>query len=132
MAEYRYEWEFTVKGCGSSEQDAWEDALNCLDFDITSPVLSKGRLLARELIDPAAYPDEPLDDTPVKQRPQDSYWLIWSNEHRQWWAPMEAGYTSKREMAGRYTFDRAIQICRTANYWQRQDAVPNETMLLDA
>lgn len=41
-------------------------------------------------------------------------YLVWSNEHRAWWAPGECGYTIELDRAGRYTRERAIAICRRA------------------
>lgn len=37
-------------------------------------------------------------------------YLIWSFEHRQWWAPNRAGYVSIVEQAGRYTPDDVAEI----------------------
>lgn len=41
-------------------------------------------------------------------------YLIWSNEHRAWWGPGECGYVPQLSKAGRYTRERAIDICRNA------------------
>lgn len=41
-------------------------------------------------------------------------YLIWSNEHRAWWAPFERGYVPRVFDAGRYSRDRALEICRNA------------------
>jgi hypothetical protein len=38
-------------------------------------------------------------------------YLIWSNEHRGWWAPHERGYVARIEEAGRYTRESAREIC---------------------
>lgn len=43
-----------------------------------------------------------------------SEYLIWSNEHRQWWKPGECGYTRFMAEAGLYTRERAIAICSRA------------------
>lgn len=40
--------------------------------------------------------------------------LIWSNEHRQWWGPAKSGYTPWINEAGRYTLSDAVTICRQA------------------
>jgi hypothetical protein len=37
-------------------------------------------------------------------------YLIWSNEHRAWWRPNNAGYTTHVDAAGRYTAAQAINI----------------------
>lgn len=37
-------------------------------------------------------------------------WLVWSNEHRAWWAADEKGYSWSVEGAGRYTLEKAIEI----------------------
>lgn len=39
-----------------------------------------------------------------------SHYLIWSNEHAQWWRPGKAGYTRHIEEAGRYSRDEAAAI----------------------
>lgn len=36
-------------------------------------------------------------------------YLIWSNEHRAWWRPNNAGYTKQLEAAGRYSREDAIR-----------------------
>jgi|KBSMisStaDraftv2_1062788.scaffolds.fasta_scaffold03115_13 hypothetical protein len=38
--------------------------------------------------------------------------FIWSGEHRLWWRPHYAGYTSKIEEAGIYTFEDAFAHTR--------------------
>ena len=58
-------------------------------------------------------------------------WLIWSNEHEGWWSPAELGYTDLRNLAGRYTFERAKQICQRANVNLSLNKPPNETMCPD-
>lgn len=67
--------------------------------------------------------------------PEHANWLIWSNEHGSWWAPNESGYTLKLSEAGRYSFKRAIEICRDAGFrrstFSHYDIrVPNECMML--
>lgn len=54
--------------------------------------------------------------------------LIWSEEHRGWWAPNECGYVQSRKEAGRYSFDEAIDIIRGANRMKHD--VPNEAIVL--
>ena len=41
-------------------------------------------------------------------------YLIWSNEHRMWWKPARRGYTEGLALAGRYTREEALQICKDA------------------
>jgi hypothetical protein len=41
--------------------------------------------------------------------------LIWSNEHRAWWAPHCRGYTTVTAMAGRYSEAEADRIVQDAN-----------------
>lgn len=58
-------------------------------------------------------------------------WLIWSNEHKAWWAPDSAGYTRSRKAAGRYTRADALDICKGANCALDDKQEPHETMLQD-
>lgn len=58
-------------------------------------------------------------------------YLIWSNEHRAWWAPHERGYTVSLVMAGRYTRIRALEICRQANHAIDFGEPPNEVPVLE-
>jgi hypothetical protein len=69
---------------------------------------------------PAAKPGE-----------DDMKWLIWSNEHGGWWKPRELGYTHTRSEAGRYDFERALEIVTHANECLRGEHVANETMCPD-
>lgn len=49
-----------------------------------------------------------------------SPYLIWSNEHRAWWAPNRCGYTTDVHAAGRYDRDEAISIASHARGgWER-------------
>jgi hypothetical protein len=41
-------------------------------------------------------------------------YLIWSHEHRGWWAPDGNGYTHHLSQAGRYTKQDAMRICTDA------------------
>lgn len=48
----------------------------------------------------------------------DRSWVIWSNQHKCWWAPDELGYVDCDEgqrtappRAGRYTTEEALVIC---------------------
>jgi hypothetical protein len=41
-------------------------------------------------------------------------YLIWSHEHSAWWRPGGRGYTQRISGAGRYTWDRALEICAEA------------------
>lgn len=54
---------------------------------------------------------------------RDDSFLIWSNEHRAWWAVGENGYTRKIEDAGRYPRARAIQIAQRATLGWRNRAI---------
>lgn len=59
-------------------------------------------------------------------------WLIWSNEHKAWWAPDSVGYTKSRKAAGRYTRGEALNICSDANCGLGNEDEPYETMLQDS
>ena len=53
--------------------------------------------------------------------PVESPYLVWSNEHRAWWAPGERGYTRIIERAGRYTRADALTIAsRRGGGWQTE------------
>ena len=41
-------------------------------------------------------------------------YLIWSNEHGQWWKPGSWGYCTGLRGAGHFTRDEAIEKCRAA------------------
>lgn len=58
-------------------------------------------------------------------------WLIWSLEHRAWWAPGHRGYTSIRTCAGRYTEAEAREIVNGANRYLPESYPPNEAMVPD-
>lgn len=54
-------------------------------------------------------------------------WLIWSIEHDGWWAPGELGYVKRREDAGLYSYERALEIVDGAN--KHTGDTPNEAMV---
>lgn len=41
-------------------------------------------------------------------------YLIWSNEHRGWWKAGAHGYSPHFNMAGHYTREAALRMCRDA------------------
>jgi hypothetical protein len=45
---------------------------------------------------------------------KDDLYLVWSNEHRGWWKAGGWGYDAGLKMAGRFSRDEAIRICREA------------------
>lgn len=51
---------------------------------------------------------------------------IWSNEHNAWWRPGSVGYTSYKDLAGKYPLAEAIQICNQANMHIKWKHYPNE------
>lgn len=55
------------------------------------------------------------------------YWIIWSIEHNAWWSPERRGYTVKKELAGQYSFEDAIEIVTQANKFTGN--IPNEAMI---
>jgi|SRR6266545_2629439 len=72
--------------------------------------------------------DSPLIDAPKlgwPQRPEER-WLIWSHEHQGYWPSDRRGYVSL-QMAGRFTFNEALEIVRQGN--QGMATIPEETML---
>lgn len=40
--------------------------------------------------------------------------LVWSNEHRGWWAPARFGYVRSHQQAGRYSHAEALAIASNA------------------
>jgi hypothetical protein len=60
---------------------------------------------------------------------EETYVLIWSNEHTAFWAPNQRGYTSIRSEAGAYPYSEANEICLSANKWVNDAEIPNEAML---
>lgn len=57
-------------------------------------------------------------------------WLIWSLEHDGFWRASGNGYTKDRDEAGRYSFEEACEIVRSANQYCPPNR-PNETMFRD-
>jgi hypothetical protein len=69
-------------------------------------------------------------------------YLIWSNQHQQWWPPGRRGYTPHIEEAGRYdratadnivtdaTCDGALSITRTDPYTGREYQQFSEVIVL--
>ncbi len=55
--------------------------------------------------------------------------LIWSIEHNAWWRPSADGYTGNRELAGRYSFEKATIIVNAANELILPSDPPNEAMV---
>ena len=53
--------------------------------------------------------------------------LIWSIEHDAWWAPNHNGYVLRKELAGEYTLEEALRICKGANI--ADDIEPNEAIV---
>lgn len=49
--------------------------------------------------------------------------LIWSFEHNAWWGVGECGYVAIVEHAGRYTLERAVEICQAANIAEIDEAI---------
>lgn len=59
-------------------------------------------------------------------------YLIWSNEHRAWWAPNRQGYTTDVRAAGRYERSEAISIAGTARGGWERGKNPDEIALPEA
>ena len=56
-------------------------------------------------------------------------WLLRSEKHAgMWWNPGCLGYTVSKELAGRYTFDEALEITLKSNKHTPIDS-PNTTMV---
>jgi hypothetical protein len=59
------------------------------------------------------------------QAPQSKVWLVWSNEHRAWWAPDRCGYRQRVDEAGRYTCEEAMACCAMRS----NTGIPPEVMV---
>lgn len=59
-------------------------------------------------------------------------YLIWSNEHRAWWRPGRAGYTTFLIAAGRYSQADAVAICRDARGGWTEGNPPPEIPVREA
>lgn len=56
-------------------------------------------------------------------------YLIWSNEHGAWWRPNSCGYTGDMWEAGRYTKEKATDVCqKAANGWRDGTLPPEVTV----
>jgi hypothetical protein len=54
-------------------------------------------------------------------------WLVWSCEHDAWWRANDHGYTPYIEKAGRYSLERAMEICcmkPSGQYPSLRDEIP--------
>lgn len=59
-------------------------------------------------------------------------YLIWSHEHRAWWAPDGAGYARQLSEAGHYSRAEALRICaRAIPGGRRLQALPELPVRLD-
>lgn len=58
-------------------------------------------------------------------------YLVWSNEHRAWWAPEERGYTRSVDRAGRYSRERAISIAGVRGGGWPTEGNPYEIAILE-
>lgn len=54
---------------------------------------------------------------------------IWDFERNQFWLPAQVGYTSFVNEAGRYPFERAIEIAQDANKYQGTWRKPNTAII---
>lgn len=66
-----------------------------------------------------------------KHRPRMSSWLVWSNQHGEWWRANRSGYTLYIEQAGRYSTLEALEIVRSATcngalHTRREDPVTGQ------
>jgi hypothetical protein len=57
-------------------------------------------------------------------------YVIWSNEHKCWWAADERGYCSTLAGAGRYSRDHALKICARARGGRQFNDNPSEVPML--
>ncbi len=106
----------------------------------TRPTIRTQKIESRKRLGPAiamptfcpfcgnAYEAQPSQPA-IAEAPQ---YLIWSNEHRCWWAPNQRGYTQSIDRAGRYTRDEAIGIAGTARGGWEVASNPSEIAIPEA
>jgi hypothetical protein len=58
-------------------------------------------------------------------------YVVWSEEHRQWWGPGGWGYTPSLRLAGRYTETEARAIADKGNRFARPPGSVNEVAMPD-
>jgi hypothetical protein len=63
---------------------------------------------------------------------EEKNYVVWSNEHRSWWGPNNAGYCTRLDAAGRYSRDEALKICIGARGGRRYNDNPTEVPILAA
>lgn len=61
-----------------------------------------------------------------------SEYLVWSNEHKAWWGPNNAGYYTSLKSAGRYSREDALEICVGARGGRQFNENPTEVPILEA
>lgn len=86
--------------------------------------LSMLHMLARHRITAMQSGWQPIESAPN--------YLIWSNEHRCWWATDRMGYTLSVERAGRYSRAEAIRIAGTARGGWETGRNPDEIAIPEA
>jgi hypothetical protein len=80
----------------------------CPDCEKTRMEYARGSMRSTGQCEICDKVDNCLDARDYKEKPR---YLIWSNEHRAWWRPGRAGYTTKLEAAGRYSREEALRTC---------------------
>ncbi len=58
-------------------------------------------------------------------------YLVYSIERRAWWLASRNGYAFTRDRAGRFTLDEAVEITRSANFFQAIDKIPCDVIVVD-
>lgn len=51
-------------------------------------------------------------------------WLVWSHEHGAYWGPNHRGYPIDINLAGRYSLEEAVEICRSARSGRPDERPP--------
>ena len=51
----------------------------------------------------------------MKNKTKGTLWLVWSHEHGAYWRSNSNGYATERCLAGRYSFEEALEIARRSN-----------------